>query len=188
MSQTAFSVQARCGLIAFQIASRPSFGDTNGMPPLVPVTPTTGAGHRSANRQISVVGRTDFNGQPRLLFRNVSEDGRLDITPRLDAILNPHPEYGWRFDGYVAEHEETTQRTIYISIGLFVALYGLLVATMLPSTREASNLTNMAVTLIAVGGVLAALILVHLLAARQLFRMAREHEELRAASGRKPRA
>ncbi len=49
-----------------------------------------------------------------------------DITPRLDAILNPHPEYGWRFDGYVAEHEETTQRTIYISIGLFVALYGLL--------------------------------------------------------------
>ncbi len=49
-----------------------------------------------------------------------------DITPRLDAILNPHPEYGWRFDGYVAEHEETTQRTWYISIGLFIALYGLL--------------------------------------------------------------
>ena len=69
-----------------------------------------------------------------------------------------------------------------------LALYGLLVATMLPSPTEASNLTNIAVTLIAVGGVLAALILVHLLAARQLFRMAREHDALRSASGRKPRA
>lgn len=69
-----------------------------------------------------------------------------------------------------------------------LALYGLLVATMLPSTREASNLTNMAVTLIAVGGVLAALILVHLLAARQLFRMARDDDQVRAASRRKPRA
>ncbi len=69
-----------------------------------------------------------------------------------------------------------------------LALYGLLVATMLPSSREASDLTNMAVTLIAVGGVLAALILVHLLAARQLFRMAREDDEVRAASRRKPRA
>lgn len=73
------------------------------------------------------------------------------------------------------------------SAGL-LALYGLLVATMLPNATEASNLTNMAVTLIAVGGVLAALIVVHLLAARQLFRMAREHDALRAASGRKPRA
>ena len=73
------------------------------------------------------------------------------------------------------------------SAGL-LALYTLLVATMLPSPTEASNLTNMAVTLIAVGGVLAALILVHLLAARQLFRMAREHDQRRAASGRKPRA
>ncbi len=69
-----------------------------------------------------------------------------------------------------------------------LALYGLLVATMLPSTREASNLTNMAVTLIAVGGVLAALILVHLLASRQLFRMARDDDQVRAASRRKPRA
>lgn len=49
-----------------------------------------------------------------------------DIAPRLDAILNPHPELSWRFDGYVAEHEETSQKTLYIAIGLFVALYGLL--------------------------------------------------------------
>ena len=69
-----------------------------------------------------------------------------------------------------------------------LALYGLLVATMLPSAREASDLTNMAVTLIAVGGVLAALILVHLLAVRQLFRMARDDERMREGSRRKPRA
>ena len=49
-----------------------------------------------------------------------------DIAPRLDAILNPHPELSWRFDGYVAEHEETSQTTTYMAIGLFIALYGLL--------------------------------------------------------------
>jgi multidrug efflux pump subunit AcrB len=49
-----------------------------------------------------------------------------NIAPRLDTILNQHPELSWRFDGYVAEHEETTQKTIYIAIGLFLALYGLL--------------------------------------------------------------
>ena len=49
-----------------------------------------------------------------------------NIAPRLDALLNQHPELSWRFDGYVAEHEETTQKTIYIAIGLFLALYGLL--------------------------------------------------------------
>jgi len=49
-----------------------------------------------------------------------------DIQPRLDAILNPHPELSWRFDGYVAEHEETSRKTLVIGIGLFLALYGLL--------------------------------------------------------------
>jgi multidrug efflux pump subunit AcrB len=48
------------------------------------------------------------------------------VAPRLDAILNPHPELSWRFDGYVAEHEETTKKVWVIGIGLFVALYGLL--------------------------------------------------------------
>jgi multidrug efflux pump subunit AcrB len=48
------------------------------------------------------------------------------IAPRLDEILNPHPELSWRFDGYVAEHEETTKKSWVIGIGLFVALYGLL--------------------------------------------------------------
>ena len=69
-----------------------------------------------------------------------------------------------------------------------LALYGLLVATMLPSPRGASDAGNIAVTLICVGGVLAALIVVHILAARQLFRMAREDDRIRAASRRKPRA
>lgn len=73
------------------------------------------------------------------------------------------------------------------SAGL-LALYALLVTIMLPNEREASNLTNVAVTLISVGGVLAALILVHLLAARQLFRMARDDDRARDASRRKPRA
>ena len=73
------------------------------------------------------------------------------------------------------------------SAGL-LALYALLVATMLPNQREASDLTNAAVTLISVGGVLAALIFVHLLAARQLFRMARDDDRARDASRRKPRA
>jgi multidrug efflux pump subunit AcrB len=48
------------------------------------------------------------------------------IAPRLDELLNPHPELSWRFDGYVAEHEETTKKTWTIGIGLFIALYGLL--------------------------------------------------------------
>src|SRR3546814_4742817 len=39
MSQTAFSVHARCGLMMFQIASRPLFGNGNGIAPLVPVMP-----------------------------------------------------------------------------------------------------------------------------------------------------
>ena len=73
------------------------------------------------------------------------------------------------------------------SAGL-LALYALLVTIMLPNEREASNLTNVAVTLISVGGVLAALVLVHLLAARQLFRMARDDDRARDASRRKPRA
>ena len=72
--------------------------------------------------------------------------------------------------------------------GGMLALYALLVATMLPRPSEASDPGNMAVTLIAVGGVLAALILVHLVAARQLFRMAKDDDRVRAASRRKPRA
>ena len=73
------------------------------------------------------------------------------------------------------------------SAGL-LALYALLVAIMLPNPRESSDLTNAAVTLISVGGVLAALIFVHLLAARQLFRMARDEDRARDASRLKPRA
>jgi len=49
-----------------------------------------------------------------------------DLAPRLDAILNRHPELSWRYDGYVAEHEETKKRTMIGGIALFFALYALL--------------------------------------------------------------
>jgi multidrug efflux pump subunit AcrB len=49
-----------------------------------------------------------------------------EIAPRLDALLNPYPELSWRYDDYIAEHEETSRTTLYMSIGLFLALYGLL--------------------------------------------------------------
>jgi len=49
-----------------------------------------------------------------------------NLTPQLDAIFNQHPELSWRYDGYVAEHEETKQRTLIGGIALFVVLYALL--------------------------------------------------------------
>ncbi|MBB5350528.1 multidrug efflux pump subunit AcrB [Haloferula luteola] len=49
-----------------------------------------------------------------------------DIGPRLDAILNHHSEYSWRFTGYIQEHEETGHRIWIAGIGLFLALYALL--------------------------------------------------------------
>lgn len=49
-----------------------------------------------------------------------------DVAPRLSALLNPYPELGWRFDGYVAEHEETRKKSILIGGGIFLALYGLM--------------------------------------------------------------
>lgn len=49
-----------------------------------------------------------------------------DLVPRLDALLNKHPELSWRFTGYVAEHEETKKKTIIGGIALFFALYALL--------------------------------------------------------------
>lgn len=49
-----------------------------------------------------------------------------NLAPRLDAILNLHPDLSWRFTGYVAEHEETKKRTMIGGIALFLALYALL--------------------------------------------------------------
>jgi multidrug efflux pump subunit AcrB len=49
-----------------------------------------------------------------------------NLAPQLDAILNQHPELSWRYDGYVAEHEETRKRTIVGGLALFFALYALL--------------------------------------------------------------
>jgi multidrug efflux pump subunit AcrB len=48
------------------------------------------------------------------------------LAPRLDAILNNHPDLTWRYAGYVAEHEQTKKRSIYGGIALFLALYALL--------------------------------------------------------------
>ena len=49
-----------------------------------------------------------------------------NLAPRLDAILNQHPDLSWRYDGYVAEHEETKKRTMIGGAALFFALYALL--------------------------------------------------------------
>ncbi|BCX46241.1 multidrug efflux pump subunit AcrB [Haloferula helveola] len=49
-----------------------------------------------------------------------------DISPRIDALLNEHPEYSWRFDGYVREHEETGHSLLIAFIGLALVLYALL--------------------------------------------------------------
>lgn len=49
-----------------------------------------------------------------------------NLAPRLDAILNKHPELSWRYTGYVADHEETKKRTIIGGVALFFALYALL--------------------------------------------------------------
>lgn len=49
-----------------------------------------------------------------------------NLAPRLDAILNLHPDLSWRFTGYVAEHEETKKRAMIGGIALFLALYALL--------------------------------------------------------------
>ncbi len=49
-----------------------------------------------------------------------------DLKPRIDAIVNPHPDFSWIYDGYIREHEETGHRTKVAAIALFLALYALL--------------------------------------------------------------
>jgi multidrug efflux pump subunit AcrB len=48
------------------------------------------------------------------------------LAPKLDNILNVHPELTWRYAGYVSDHEETKKRSIYGGLALFFALYALL--------------------------------------------------------------
>ncbi len=48
------------------------------------------------------------------------------LAPRIDKILNTHPELSWRYTGYVADHEETKQRTLIGGVALFFGLYALL--------------------------------------------------------------
>ncbi|HEX5790094.1 MAG TPA: efflux RND transporter permease subunit, partial [Luteolibacter sp.] len=49
-----------------------------------------------------------------------------DLAPRINELIGDHSELSWRYTGYVAEHEQTRQRTILGGILLFVALYALL--------------------------------------------------------------
>ncbi len=49
-----------------------------------------------------------------------------NLAPRLDALVNRHSHLSWRYAGYVAEHEETKQRTLVGGCALFFALYALL--------------------------------------------------------------
>ncbi len=48
------------------------------------------------------------------------------LAPRIDAIVNRNADLGWRYSGYVAEHEETKRRTMIGGIALFISLYALL--------------------------------------------------------------
>jgi len=48
------------------------------------------------------------------------------LTPQIDAIVNREAELGWRYSGYVAQHEETRRRSIIGGIALFFTLYALL--------------------------------------------------------------
>jgi cell division protein FtsW (lipid II flippase) len=57
---------------------------------------------------------------------------------------------------------------------VLLALYALLITRVLPSQRGASDPTNAWVTVLSVGGLVLALIVVHLVFARKLLRMARE--------------
>ena len=49
-----------------------------------------------------------------------------DLAPKFDRLLNEHAGLSWRYVGYVAEHEETRQRSVLCGILLFLALYALL--------------------------------------------------------------
>lgn len=48
------------------------------------------------------------------------------ITPWLNGVLNEYPNFSWRFDGYVREHQETGNRIWFSGGALFLALYALL--------------------------------------------------------------
>ena len=49
-----------------------------------------------------------------------------DLTPRLNALFDPHPGLTWRFEGYIADNDETQRRLKIGGIALFLALYSLL--------------------------------------------------------------
>jgi multidrug efflux pump subunit AcrB len=48
------------------------------------------------------------------------------IEPRINALLQGHPELSWRFKGYIQEHRETGLRFWIMGAALLVALYVLL--------------------------------------------------------------
>lgn len=46
-----------------------------------------------------------------------------DLSARIDEYFRGHAELSWRYQGYVAEHEDTRARTWFGAAGLFLALY-----------------------------------------------------------------
>lgn len=76
-------------------------------------------------RRIDGKQTTDIFAQPKdetVDLIAISED----LQDKIDAIVTPHPELSWRYDGFIAEHGENALRTIISAIGLFLALYALL--------------------------------------------------------------
>ena len=49
-----------------------------------------------------------------------------DLEPKINSIVNSHPEFSWVYDGYIREHEETGHKTLIAFIALLAALYALL--------------------------------------------------------------
>ncbi|NNM30097.1 MAG: efflux RND transporter permease subunit, partial [Akkermansiaceae bacterium] len=49
-----------------------------------------------------------------------------ELVPEIDAIVNSVPGLSWRYDGFIAEHEETSRQNQISWWGLILALYALL--------------------------------------------------------------
>ena len=80
---------------------------------------------RSSIERIDGAQVITINGRAKSKSVDVIRIAR-DLSERLDQMLADHPSLSWRYDGYVAEHEETRRKTILGFGALFLVLYGLL--------------------------------------------------------------
>ena len=80
---------------------------------------------RSSIERIDGAQVITINGRAKSKAVDVIRIAR-DLSERLDQMLADHPTLSWRYDGYVAEHEETRRKTIIGFGALFLVLYGLL--------------------------------------------------------------